>query len=189
MNDQPNITRLTPTLFTGGDLPQDNTGAVRHIEQWQEDGITTVIDCRHEWSDAELVAQFAPEINYVHLGIDDRGQRLADAWFDRLVAAASRTPKGASTLVHCHMGINRGPSGAYALLLASGHDPIEAIDLIRTRRPIAAVSYAEDALRWWHHRSDADAGRRKADRRRLATWRDTHPHSTLRIIRETQSWA
>ncbi len=58
-------------------------------------------------------------------------------------------------LVHCHMGINRGPSMAYACLLVLGWDPIEAMTAIRTARPIAAIGYAEDALDW-HHRTYRD---------------------------------
>lgn len=189
MSDHANITRLTTSLFTGGDLPYNETKAAGHIAHWQDVGIATVIDCRDEWNDADLVADLAPEIRYVHAGIDDAGQRIPNLWFDQIVDSAELTPVGATTLVHCHMGINRGPSGAYALLLAAGHDPIDAIDLIRTRRPIAAVGYAEDALRWWHHRSSADTAKRGADRRRLAEWRSSHPHSTPRIIREIRASA
>ena len=145
-----NINRLTDTLWTGGDLPEDDATAIAHIADWLAAGIGTVIDCRVEWTDEEFVAAVAPGIRYINLGIDDAGQRVPPAWFDRVVAAADTAPAGTGVLVHCHMGINRGPSAAYALLLAAGHDPVEAIDLIRSQRPIAAVGYAEDALRWWH---------------------------------------
>ena len=90
-------------------------------------------------------------------------------------------------LVHCHMGINRGPSAAYAILLTRGHDPIEAIDLVRARRPIAAVDYADDSLRWWHHRTDATITQRRADRDSLDQWRREHPHDTIRIINTVRS--
>ncbi len=68
--------------------------------------------------------------------------------------------------------------------MALGADPVEAIDRIRSRRPIAAVGYAEDSLAWWHRRSAAPDAVRKADRRRLAQWRRANPHDTVRIIRE-----
>ena len=178
-----NITQLTDTLWTGGDLPEDDEVAADHIGDWRDAGIGTVIDCRFEWSDEDLVAAIAPEIHYVHVGIDDAGQRIPPAWFDEVLAAASTADHGGGVLVHCHMGINRGPSAAYALLLADGHDPVEAIDLIRTRRPIAAVGYAEDALRWWHRRRGATITERRADRDALAQWRRQHPHDTLRIIK------
>ena len=137
-----NITRLTEILWTGGDLPEDEEVAADHIGDWRDAGIGTVIDCRFEWSDEDLVRAIAPEIHYVQVGIDDAGQRIPPAWFDEVLAAASTAADdGGGVLVHCHMGINRGPSAAYALLLADGHDPVGAIDLIRTRRPIAAVDY------------------------------------------------
>jgi protein-tyrosine phosphatase len=178
-----NITQLTDTLWTGGDLPPGVAVAAEHIRDWQRAGITTVIDARYEWTDENLVADLAPEITYVHLGIDDAGQRIPSAWFDRVLEAANATPAGEAVLVHCHMGINRGPSAAYALLLAAGHDPVEAIDRIRLRRPIAAVGYAEDALRWCHDHTGADLLRRREERNALAHWRVDNPHDTVRIIR------
>ena len=53
-------------------------------------------------------------------------------------------------LAHCHMGINRGPSMGFAILLALGWDAEEALDAIHAARPIAFIAYAEDALRWHH---------------------------------------
>ncbi len=183
-----NITPLTPTLSTGGDLPADRATAARHIADWRGRGIRRVVDCRVEWTDADLVAELAPDIEYVHLGIDDAGQRVPGTWFDRLVDAVDGGPSTlvstlVPTLVHCHMGINRGPSAAYAVLLARGYDPVDAIDLIRTRRPIAAVGYAEDALEWWMARTGADGSARAAARTRLAAWRAVNPPHPVRFIR------
>jgi hypothetical protein len=64
---------------------------------------------------------------------------------------ALRDPE-AKVLVHCHVGIDRGPSMAHACLLMLGRDPIEAMTMIRSARPIAAIGYAEDAPDW-HHRT------------------------------------
>ncbi|MCV9993567.1 hypothetical protein OIU93_04550 [Paeniglutamicibacter sp. ZC-3] len=44
------------------------------------------------------------------------------------------------------MGINRGPSMGFAILLDRGHSPIEAFDMIRAARPQAFIAYAQDAL-------------------------------------------
>lgn len=178
-----NITQLTDTLWTGGDLPANERGAVHDIAAWCAAGINVVVDCRHEWSDEALVARFAPGLRYVHVGIDDAGQRVAPSWFERIYDVASGSPS-ARVLVHCHMGINRGPSAAYGLLLAAGHKPVNAITLIRSRRPIAAVGYAEDALLWWHNRCSASLQQRRDDRAALARWRRSNPHDTVRIIRE-----
>ncbi len=181
-----NITHLTGGLWTGGDLPADDD-AVIDVHDWLRAGIETVIDCRYEWSDEDFVRAVAPTIRYVHLGIDDAGQRIPNSWFDLILDVAGTTATGSGVLVHCHMGINRGPSAAFALLLARGHDPVEAIDLIRRKRPIAAVGYAADALRWWHQRSGADTSARRADREALRRWRQDNPHDTVRIIRSIRA--
>jgi predicted protein tyrosine phosphatase len=55
----------------------------------------------------------------------------------------------AKILVHCHMGVNRGPSMALRLMLE--HDPEvlpeDCVIEIRRARPIARILYAEDAAR------------------------------------------
>ena len=109
---------------------------------------------------------------------------MPDAWFDRGVAFAldALARPGTKVLSHCHMGINRGPSLAYAVLLALGTDPVEALDALRRARPIANAWYAEDALDWWHRRSGAPETVRHSDRRRVAAWRAAHPLDVVRII-------
>ena len=178
-----NITQLTDTLWTGGDLPDNDDEAIDHIGQWQHLGIATIIDCRWEWTDKDLVADVAPTITYFEHGVDDAGQHIPGIWFDELLATAESTAPGAGTLVHCHMGMNRGPSGAYSVLLANGFDPVAAIDLIRLRRPIASVAYAEDALRWWHDRNNTVEPRRRDDIARLAAWRSANAKRIVRRLR------
>lgn len=185
-----NITRLTKTLWTGGDLPQDDEAAIEDIGDWLEAGITHVVDGRGEWSDEELVGLLAPAVTYLHNGADDAGQRMPDSWFDDAVDFALdawAADPDAGVLLYCHMGINRGPSAAYAVLLSLGWDPVDAIALIRAKRPIAAVGYAEDALDWWHRRTGSGSARRLADAERLARWRLEHPHDTVRIIRSIRA--
>lgn len=184
-----NITKLIEGLWTGGDLPA-GVEAAGDISDWIDAGITHVVDNRLEYSDEALVALVAPEITYLYNGVDDAGQRMPDGWFDRAVdfaLGARASDPGAGVLLHCHMGINRGPSAAYAVLLGLGWDPVEAIDLIRTQRPIAAVGYAENALDWWHRRRAASTTRKASDVRRLAAWRLDNPHDTVRIIRAIRS--
>jgi dual specificity phosphatase 3 len=182
-----NIDFITDRLATGGDLPSDRyDDAVNAVAELVELGVTHIVDNRIEWSDERLVARLAPQIAYRHNGVDDAGQRMPDRWFDTGVdfALTALEDPAARVVVHCHMGINRGPSMAYAILLALGWDPVEAIDAIRRVRPEAAVGYAEDAVRWHHRRSGATTDRVQDDRRRLAAWRVANPHDTVRIIRE-----
>ncbi len=94
-----------------------------------------------------FVNERCPEIRYHYLGTDDAGQGQSDGWFDKAVAIAEDVRRrGGKLLVHCHMGINRAPSLAYRLLLEVGEHPIEALDLIRAKRPIAGIGYAADAI-------------------------------------------
>jgi hypothetical protein len=182
----PNLSFVTDRLATGGDLPAERGAAAADLAAWGELGITHVIDARVEYSDAALVAELAPDLTYFHHGIDDAGQRIPDAWFDQGAAYATQAlaVPGARLLVHCHMGVNRGPSLAFAALLSLGWGPVEAIDAIRTARPIAAVGYAEDALAWHHRRTGVTGRRRHADRQALAAWRAAHPLDVVRIIRQ-----
>jgi hypothetical protein len=180
-----NLCFITDRLATGGDLPEGDGEAVRHLDEWERLGITHVVDNRAEYSDEAFVADHAPQIAYLHHGIDDAGQRLPDAWFDDGVSfvRSALAQSGTRVLVHCHMGINRGPSLAYAVLLDAGWDPVAAIDAIRAARSIAAVGYAEDALDWHLRRSGATPLERSAAHRRLRAWRQTHPLDVVRIIR------
>lgn len=181
-----NITWLTDNLYTGGDLPPFDPDRLDHLEQWVDAGITHVIDNRLEWSDEDLVAEQAPAIAYLHNGVDDAGQRMPDSWFDDGVAFALQAlaEPDATVLAHCHMGINRGPSMALAILLALGWDVVDALDRIRGERPIAAVGYAEDALDWWHRRIGSPDTTRALDRRHVAAWRAANRIDTAGIIRQ-----
>lgn len=183
----PNMHFVTDRLATGGDLPYGREEP--ELAEWRGLGITHVVDNRLEWNDEDLVAEFAPEIAYLHNGVDDAGGHLPDRWYDDGVAwvRAALDDPSAKVLVHCHMGINRGPSLAYAVLLDQGWDPVDAIAAIRAARPIAAAGYAEDALDWHHRRHDVDPVTRRFDRRRLATWRQANHLDVVRIIREVRA--
>jgi len=183
---------VTPQLLVGGDLDaQDRQLATRQLEELVRAGVSHVIDARIEWSDEDLVAELAPGIAYLHHGMDDAGQKVPGAWFDVAVTwALEAVDQGGTVLTHCHMGINRGPSLGFAVLLAQDWDMIEALDAIRSARPIAWVAYAEDALRWHHEARDSPPGELDRDRRRLVQWREDHEldlHAVLRLKR-SQGW-
>lgn len=163
---------VTHGIIISGDLAEDPDQAVRQLDRWQRAGITHVLDTRSEWSDEELVAEHAPDIVYGWVGTDDDGAAQPDSWFDDGLAFAvdALSHPDAVLLVHCHMGINRGPSMAYRILLESGWDPIEALDAIRQARPIVDIAYAADALGHYHRRHRIAAPRKTLDRDRLTSW-------------------
>jgi hypothetical protein len=83
------------------------------------------------------------------------------------------------------MGINRGPTMAYRILLEHGVDPIEALDIIREARPIADIGYAADALDHYHRNHDVPQDTRIDDRDRLEAWIRGYPTTGLHIVRGT----
>ncbi len=182
----PNLNFITPRLATGGDLPERPDEALSDLRGWQDLGITHVVDNRLEWNDAKFVAEHSSGIEYLHNGVDDRGEDMPDEWFDTGVpfALAALTQPDTKVLVHCHMGINRGPSLAFATLLALGWDPIEAMTTIRAARPIAAVGYADDALDWHHRRRRVARSTQVANWRRMDEWYDANPIDVVRIIKQ-----
>ena len=176
---------VTPFLAVGGDLPFDNDLAREHADDLVAAGITHVLDVRQEADDAWFWSDRGG-VRYRWAGIDDAGQIVPAAWFEDVVSWALRAlaDPGARLLTHCHMGINRGPSVGFAMLLAMGWDPVAAIAAIRRARPIAHVWYAEDALRWHHWRTGASPSQQHHDLRRLKDWREEHPLDVVRIIRD-----
>jgi dual specificity phosphatase 3 len=182
-----NISKVAGRVWTGGDLPYDAGLAAMRAElaQIRAAGITAIIDNRLECSDEEFVAAHAPEIGYLWNGQDDAGQVMPDVWFDDGVAFALQAlaaDPDAQVLAHCHMGINRGPSMAFAILLATGADPVAALTAIRQARPIAAISYSGDALAWWHRTTRTPAATARAQHLEVAGWHEQNAIDVRRII-------
>ena len=183
-----NLSFVTPQLAVGGDLDAgDRTHGLIQLMELVQLGVTHVVDVRSEWSDAELLLHHAPELRYLHHGMDDAGQRVPAEWFERAVSwveAAWAADPDAVVLSHCHMGINRGPSLGFAILLAQGWDPVEAITAIRAARPQANVWYAADALDWHHARTGVSTDEAAEQHAALAAWREAHPLDVVRLIRQ-----
>lgn len=160
-----------------GDLPSNPLARIALLDQWEASGVGHIIDVRIERNDSSTVRSTHPHLGYSWLGVDDDGGRQADEWFQAGVDAALAAIADSATkvLVHCHMGINRGPSMGFAILLATGWEPVAALEAIRAARPIAAVLYAEDALRWWHGVSNTPAEVAARQRDEVADWFAANP--------------
>jgi dual specificity phosphatase 3 len=174
---------VTEFLAVGGDLAESPRTARLQMRELVDVGITHVLDVRQECDDAALWAEHDC-VDYRWEGIDDAGQTVPGHWFETITDwAVQAIENGGAVLTHCHMGINRGPSAGYAVLLRLGWDPVDALDAIRRARPIAAIAYAEDALRWHLDRVDASAQQRTAITARVVQWRADRPLDVVRIIR------
>src|SRR5450631_1994784 len=182
-----NISYITGRVWTGGDLPSDlgEEAMLADLADIQAAGITDILDNRIEWSDEEFLTAHAPNLGFLWNGADDVGQLMPDEWFDAGVAFALDALKDpdAQVLAHCHMGINRGPSMAYAILLATGMEPVAALTAIRQARPIAAIAYDGDALAWWHRADSTPASIAKRQRREVAQWHRDNRLDINKIIR------
>jgi len=169
---------VLPWLFVCGDLETDRPTVGREqLAAWHRLGITDIIDVRVEWNDEDFVIEYLPTMGYHWLGTDDDGRGQSDEWFDKIREAArlTRLNLDGKMLVHCHMGVNRAPSAALAIMLADGWDVVEALDRIRAARPIAGILYAHDAIAWWHRRSGSSAEAAAFDHQRAAEWFEANP--------------
>lgn len=141
-----NITWITDQIATGGDLSFNHFKANRQWRELIEMDIDLIIDCRIEANDEHLWD--GTGIDYLHLPTDDVvGGHIPYEHFDKAVEAARPVlERGGKVFAHCHMGINRGPSTAFAILLDQKMPATKAFDLIRKKRPQAAVYFAKDAM-------------------------------------------
>jgi protein-tyrosine phosphatase len=164
-------------LIVTGDLPSDPEAAGAQLAEWRRLGVTHIVDVREEWSDASFVATVAPEITYVAAGCDDMGNRRSDEWFESVLDGLgdALSEPDAVVLVHCHMGVNRAPSMAVRLMLEQGWDAVDAVEAIRTARPIAALVYAQDAVDHYHREHGSSDTERFRDRRRVRDWLAANP--------------
>ncbi len=175
-----NLHFVTPQLAVGGDL--DPCKAADQLADLDSLGITHVVDCRGEWTDQDVFAEHLPT-----------WATCTTAWTTPVRTSpprgSTRRSPGSTTQArcpspdHCHMGINRGPSLGFAVLLHQGWDPVEAIAAIRAARPIANVWCAGDSLAWHHARHRTDPS---ADLLRLKAWRAANPLAVVRIIRRVR---
>ena len=176
---------INDQIAVSGDLDgSSHRTALRQLKGWLDAGITDIVDARGEWSDERLVAEIAPHVRYHWLGTHDNGGRQADEWFEAGLAAAAAVlaDPDRKVVIHCHMGVNRGPSLAYAVLLSMGLDTVAALETIRRARPIAGIIYAEDAVDWWHRRIGTPETLRYRERMRARTWLDEHDNDVAWIV-------
>jgi len=180
---------VTDRIAVGGDLAPAFSVARRQLQELVDAGITHIADLRDEWNDAEVVRFWAPQVGYLYHPVEDAGQRIPSQWFDELndwVSAVLEDPD-AKVLVHCHMGVNRGPSAAFAVLLGQGMSVRDALTAIRGNRAVAVIDYADDALDWYLARTGADRYARAGARRSLTMWRKANEIDRIGVIRQIRA--
>ncbi|MEN2742502.1 dual specificity protein phosphatase [Microbacterium sp. X-17] len=165
--------QLTDSLWVGGQLDRtDPVLAHRQLDELSAAGIDSIIDCRYEADDVDWITAAKPQIDYLHIGVQDAGLRMPEDWFDvGTDYALEQIKNGHVVHVHCQAGINRGPSMAFAILIAQGWDAVEALDHIRSVRQIARIGYAEDAVVWLAAKVGGSVSDRSSQMNRVRAWR------------------
>jgi protein-tyrosine phosphatase len=135
---------VTTRLATGAAI-----GGPADVQALAATGITHIIDCRNDFNDAQLLAS-VPAISYLWNGVPDDGNPAThgDTWFGKSLGFALPALSRARTKVYCHCaaGVNRGPSTAFAIMLASGFTPANAESIIRAARPVVGLAYKTEAI-------------------------------------------
>lgn len=181
---------VTERVVVGADLAANFGRAQAQLAELVQSGITHIVDLRSEWSDEALVHTWAPQVTYFHHRIQDAGQFIEAAWFDQLVdwvRGALDSDPAAKVLIHCHMGVNRAPSGVLAVLMDQGISLRDGLNLIRDARPVAVIDYAGSVVNWYCQRHGCDARTKRNLRRVLVRWRQSHHIDGQAVIRQIRS--
>ena len=176
---------ITPTLAVSGDLPNHRGERLAQLQRWQREGLTHVLDVREERDDSVFIREHST-IEPHWLGVDDHWGAITSEWFEAVTAVADRVYESddeARLLVHCHMGVNRGPSAAFAILLARGWEATSALEAIREARPFAGILYAPEAAEWFATSAGASEADIAAARNGVVAWLEDHPIDLPWVIR------
>jgi hypothetical protein len=178
---------VSRSLAVSGDLSYNREAARIQLSEWEAAGITDVFDMRGEADDTQFIHDNS-SITSHWFGVDDNGGKRDDAWFESVRDMAYEVlndfSRDRKILVHCHMGVNRGPSALFAIMLATGWESLEALRAIRDVRPIAGIIYAPDAISWWARvelRHDEDDVAEKVQE--VRAWLDRNPLDLGYVIR------
>ena len=178
---------VSRSLAVSGDLSYNREAARIQLSEWEAAGITDVFDMRGEADDTQFIHENS-SITSHWFGVDDNGGKRDDAWFESVRDMAYEDlndfSRDRKILVHCHMGVNRGPSALFAIMLATGWESLEALRAIRDVRPIAGIIYAPDAISWWARvelQHDEDDVAQKVQE--VRAWLDRNPLDLGYVIR------
>ena len=136
--------------------------AANQMRTLAERGITHVIDIRIEMNDEDDFLDYWEEhwpdkpIRYIHIPMDDDGKTVdTEVWHTVRNIAQSIAASGqeAHFYIHCHMGVNRGPSFAMALAYeyvwqSNGAEGFSGLSDLLSSREDAAAIYFPQYLDW-----------------------------------------
>jgi hypothetical protein len=150
-----NLTFVVPLLAIGGRFEHDQISRLAC-----DLNVRAVIDLRLEaCDDREILARHG--IAFLRLPTEDHGA-IAQEDLDRGVSFASaHIDRGERVFVHCEHGIGRSATLGLCFLAARGIEPLAALELAKTKRPLVSPSppQYEAWVRWLvRHRICGPAG-------------------------------
>ncbi len=122
-----NLSWVTDQLAVGGAYKSSQIPRLRAM------GVNAVIDCREEARD-DVESLERHGIDYLRLptidatALSQRSLDLGVEW------ARERLARGEKIFVHCHHGVGRAPLMGGCILVDHGANPVDAMELIKSRR-------------------------------------------------------
>jgi rhodanese-related sulfurtransferase len=134
---RPNFSWITDHLAVGGRFPSERAEALA-----REFGIRAVIDLRSEDRDDEAVLHHHG-ITLLHLPTDDHYAVSQPMLDDGVAFAGAHLDRGERVLIHCEHGIGRSATLALCVLVDRGLEPLEALELSKSKRGLISPSPAQ----------------------------------------------
>ena len=133
----PNLSWVQSDLAVGGSFPGEHAARLA-----SEHGIGAVIDLRDEACDeAETLA--ACGLKFLHLPTPDM-VGVSQPMLDKAVAfARDACGEKRGLLIHCEHGIGRSATAALCVLVDRGLEPLEALEIAKTRRALISPSRSQ----------------------------------------------
>lgn len=135
------VSFITDRLATGGMIGGLDVAGILSL------GVTHIVDCQAERDDSQEFAGTGVSVLWDGVPDDGNPATHGPSWFGPGIefALAALAQPHTKVLCHCAAGINRGPSMAYAVMLALGFDPNDAENMIRAARPQVQLAYKSEA--------------------------------------------
>jgi protein-tyrosine phosphatase len=134
---RPNLSWITDHLAVGGRFPTD-----RAEDLARELTVRAVVDLRSEDRDDEAILQ-RHGITLLHLPTDDHHAVSQPMLEDGVAFVRPFLDQGQRVLIHCEHGIGRSATLALCVLVDQGFEPLQALELSKTRRALISPSPAQ----------------------------------------------
>jgi protein-tyrosine phosphatase len=147
----PDLSWITDELAIGGCFSEE---CVEELVRSHRVG--AIVDLRREACDDEVLL-LRHGVHFLHLPTPDM-YGSTPAMLDEGVAFAElHIAAGRRVLVHCHFGIGRSTTLVLCVLVARGYEPLEALELAKSKRSMVSPSQAqfESWTRWLAKRRHA----------------------------------